>query len=120
MHNKRSNDKRLSVLDAAMNAASDALIVINCEGRVVEWSSRAATFFGWSREEAIDQYLHLMIVPKRLQDRHQQGLKQFPDQHSGKLIGQRMRLQAIAASGHASRRRGDSDRTDSQPLRIER
>ncbi|MEW6279783.1 MAG: PAS domain S-box protein, partial [Candidatus Eremiobacterota bacterium] len=41
----------------------DALIVTTPEGRILHWSPGAATTFGYSAAEALDQCLEDLVVP---------------------------------------------------------
>jgi PAS domain S-box-containing protein len=56
----RQNHARLrAVLDSALSA----VIVINADGRILEWTARAEAVFGWSQEEAVGRSLVDLVVP---------------------------------------------------------
>jgi PAS domain S-box-containing protein len=48
---------------AVVDAALDCVIVIDAEGRVVEWNPAAETTFGYSRAVALGQELATLIIP---------------------------------------------------------
>lgn len=54
-------------LRRALEAAPDAYVAIDHDGRVVDWSSRAEGLFGWSRDEALGRPLLATVVPESSQ-----------------------------------------------------
>ena len=50
-------------------SAPDAMVIVNCEGKIVLVNSQALTLFGWKREELLDQEVE-MLVPERLRKVH--------------------------------------------------
>ncbi|MGH1559198.1 PAS domain-containing protein [Caulobacter segnis] len=43
----------------------DAIVVMNAQGRIVDWSPRAETMFGWRREDVLGRLLSALIVSPR-------------------------------------------------------
>jgi PAS domain-containing protein len=62
---------------AVLNSAMSGVIVIDTEGKIVEWNSKAETMFGWTAAEAIGKELAEQIIPVRLRDSHRAGLARF-------------------------------------------
>ncbi len=60
-----------------LDSAHDAFIAMDSAGRVSDWNRRAATMFGWSREEAIGRRLSEMILPPPEREAHEHGLRRF-------------------------------------------
>lgn len=61
----RASEARKSAL---VDAAPDAVIAVDHEGRVVEFNSAAEDIFGYRREQAIGRELALLVVPERLRE----------------------------------------------------
>src|SRR5713101_5622647 len=84
-----------SILDAAL----DAVIGMDAQGRVVSWNPRAESSFGWSRSEAVGRPLADLIIPPRYREAHAQGLARFLATGEGAVIGRRIELQALRRDG---------------------
>src|SRR5437899_12907252 len=52
-----------------LESAPDAMVIVNCEGKIVLVNSQAVALFGWKREELLDQEVE-MLVPERLRKVH--------------------------------------------------
>ena len=58
-----------------VQAAGDAIIAADAEGRIVSWNPAAERIFGFTAQEALGQTLDL-IIPERFRARHWNGYKQ--------------------------------------------
>lgn len=58
-----------------VQAAGDAIIAADPEGRIVSWNPAAERIFGFTAKEALGQTLDL-IIPERFRARHWDGYKQ--------------------------------------------
>ena len=67
-------------LEKLVEAAGDAIVAADAEGRIVLWNPAAERIFGFSRAEALGQSLDIMI-PERFRRRHWQGYEKV--MHSG-------------------------------------
>lgn len=65
---------REEIARAILQAASDAVVAADLEGRIVFWNPGAERIFGHAAQEAIGQSLDL-IIPERLRERHWQGYR---------------------------------------------
>jgi PAS domain S-box-containing protein len=92
----RSSDFRFRhIVDAAL----DAVIVIEAEGLITEWNARAETMFGWTREEVVGSELAGLIVPEDQRDAHRAGIRRFLQTGDGPILGQRIELSARRRDG---------------------
>jgi two-component system, cell cycle sensor histidine kinase and response regulator CckA len=92
---RRSEARMKSVLDAAL----DAVIMMDEEGLVVSWNTRAEQLFGWAPDEAIGARLPELIIPPRYRADHTRGLKTFLATGEGPVIGRRTELSALRRDG---------------------
>lgn len=67
-------------LGKLVEAAGDAIVAADPEGKIVLWNPAAERIFGFSRNEALGRSLDL-IIPERLRERHWQGYREV--MHSG-------------------------------------
>ena len=58
-----------------VQAAGDAIIAADPEGRILSWNPAAERIFGFAAPEALGQTLDL-IIPERFRARHWEGYKQ--------------------------------------------
>jgi PAS domain S-box-containing protein len=72
----------------------DALILANDQGNIVSWNSRAVTMFGYSEGEALGQPLTL-LMPKRYQESHVQGLQRVCKTGETRMIGRPAELSGL-------------------------
>ena len=57
------------ILTGLVEAAPDALIVVDDEGRIVLWNAEAETMFGWRRDEILGHRIE-DLVPERFRRAH--------------------------------------------------
>lgn len=84
---------------ALIESALDAVIVMNQDGRVVEFNPMAERVFGYGRAAAVGQLLGELIVPPALRERHQAGYRRYIETGEARLIGTRIEIEAMRADG---------------------
>ena len=84
---------------AMVEAALDAIITIDLDGRILEYNRSAAETFGFSRDEAIGRRLEQLIIPDEHKHGHSQGMQRFRATGVGPILGKRMELPAMHKSG---------------------
>jgi PAS domain S-box-containing protein len=82
-----------------LEAALDAVIVINQYDIITEWTPQAEAMFGWTRAEIIGKTMAEMIIPPQYRQVHKQGLEHFLATQEGKIINQRVELSALRRDG---------------------
>lgn len=60
-----------------MDAALDAIIGMDTEGKIIFWTPRAESLFGWKEEEVLGKLVADTIVPPRHRDAHLRGLGRY-------------------------------------------
>jgi len=95
---RQSREHEQQVQDL-FDAAPDAVIVINEEGRVVKWNPKAESLFGWSAKETIDHPLSDLMIPQRYRASHIQGLARYLKTGQSDILGKTLELQACTKEG---------------------
>ena len=61
-------------LASLINAAGDAIIAVDNDGKIVLWNPAAERIFGFTGADAVGQSLDL-IIPERFRERHWDGFR---------------------------------------------
>lgn len=85
--------------NAILMAALDAIVIMDADGCFLEFNPAAERLFGYARAEVVGKPIADFIIPERLRDSHRQGMARFLATGVGVVIGQRLELPALKASG---------------------
>jgi PAS domain S-box-containing protein len=84
---------------AVLDAALSAVVLIDHEGRIIEWNPRAEQIFGWSRAEALGLDLASSIIPPEQRDMHRQGMHRYRQHGAGPVLNRLVELTALRRDG---------------------
>lgn len=90
-----SNEKFSFIL----NTAHDAFIAMDVDGKITDWNPQAEATFGWSKSEVKGHTLSELIIPERLREAHNKGLRHFIATGEGPVLGKRIELPALNKAG---------------------
>ncbi len=90
---------RESRLRAMLEAALDAVVSMDAEGRVIGWNSAAEAIFGYTASEATGREMAELIVPPALRDAHRRGLARFLESQRGVVLDRRLELTGMRSDG---------------------
>jgi len=91
------SEKRMRlVLDTAL----DGVIGMDASGIVTEWNAQSEAIFGWPRDQAIGRKLSELIVPPRMREAHERGLRHYLDTGVGPVLGKRIEITGLHRAGH--------------------
>ena len=90
---------RESRLRAMLEAALDAVVSMDAEGRVIGWNGAAETIFGYPASEVIGREMAELIVPPALRDAHRRGLARFLESRRGVVLDRRLELTGMRSDG---------------------
>ncbi|MFT4241590.1 MAG: PAS domain S-box protein [Acidovorax sp.] len=91
---KRADQKFKDLLEAA----PDAMVIVNREGRIVLVNSQAVRLFGWSRDELLGQGIEL-LVPARYNARHPDHRNHFFSEPRTRSMGAGFELFGLRKDG---------------------
>ncbi len=93
---RESEERVRSIIDTAL----DAVITIDAKGVIIGWNTQAEVISGWSRQEAIGEFIHNTIIPYRYRDAHQRGIEHYFKTGEGPVLNQRIEIVARHRNGH--------------------
>lgn len=93
------NNPRPDWRDALADLALDCIITIDHRGEVVEFNPASEATFGYQRSEVLGRTLSDLIIPQEYRGAHAAGLQHFLATGEGPVIGKRVELEAVRASG---------------------
>jgi PAS domain S-box-containing protein len=90
---------RESRLRAMLEAALDAVVSMDAEGRVIGWNPAAERIFGYEASDALGREMAELIVPARLRDAHRRGLARYLETGRGVVLDSRLELTGMRRDG---------------------
>ena len=94
---KAEAEERMAVI---VSTSLDAIIVVDLEGKVIEFNEAAERIFGYSRTEILNQKMSDKIVPEKYHAAHETGMNRYIETREKRVVGQgRVQLEAKHKSG---------------------
>ena len=84
---------------ALAEAANEALLTMDPEGRITFWNRAAETIFGWTAAEALGRDLHALLTPARFHAAQGAGFATFRTTGAGNAVGRTLELFALRKDG---------------------
>ncbi len=92
-------ERDAALRNAVIDAALDCIIMMDQDGRIVEFNPAAEKVFGYSRDEAIGAKLADLVVPEDLRGAHSSGLSRYLKTGEHKVLNQRVEVPAVNKAG---------------------
>lgn len=86
-------------LRAVLEHTQDAYVAMDSEGRISAWNRAAEALFGWTRDEAIGQAMHDLLIPEPMRQAHLDGLRHYLRTGEHQVLGRRIELDALHKDG---------------------
>jgi PAS domain S-box-containing protein len=90
---------RESRLTAMLEAALDAVVTMDADGRVIGWNAAAERIFGYEASAVIGREMAELIVPSALRDAHRRGLGRYVRTGRGEVLDRRLELTGLRSDG---------------------
>ena len=98
--NSPSEFRELEAYHAAVvRTALDGIVVIDGEGRVVDFNPAAEAIFGYRREAVLGKPIAELIIPPEHRAAHDKGLAKYLATGEGRVLGRRLELPAMLSTG---------------------
>lgn len=78
-----------------IDATLDAVIIIDSEGKVIEWNTNAETVFLWTKEEVLNNNLYEFIIPERFVEAHKKGIEHYFKTGEGPVLNNRIEIVGV-------------------------
>ncbi|MDP2106496.1 MAG: PAS domain S-box protein, partial [Desulfobulbaceae bacterium] len=91
--------ERSEIITSIATAALSAIIMIDNSGLISFWNKAAEQIFGWTRQEALGQDLHQLLVRDECRQRFLVNFEQFQQSGAGSAIGRHVEMNALRKSG---------------------
>lgn len=87
-------------MNVVTSTALDAVIVVDAQGKILDFNAAAEQIFGYPATDAIGQELGALIVPDHLREAHELGMERMRKYGEKSVVGRgRIRLDAKRSSG---------------------
>lgn len=77
----------------------DAIILIDCDGRVIYWNPASESLFGYSKEEVLGNALYQLIIPLRFHEEYTRSFNIFRSTVTGGFFKKTFDLIALRKDG---------------------
>jgi diguanylate cyclase (GGDEF)-like protein/PAS domain S-box-containing protein len=82
-----------------LDAALDAHVVMDAEGRITRWNAQAEAMFGWRHDEIVGKELAATLVPPEFREAHRKGLANYLKSGDGPILRRRVEMDALRKNG---------------------
>lgn len=99
-HERETNlQENVALKRAIIDAALDAVVIIDAEGVICDFNPTAEDSFGFTKDEVVGKTLSETIVPERYRAAHQAGLERYLREGTPRVIGNRIEIEAVRKNG---------------------
>ena len=86
------------MLTAVLSCTNAAIVIIDWDGKIIEWNDGAVMTFGYARKEVLGRNIDL-IIPEDQREAHYKGFERYRRTGEGPLIGFTTAVIALHKSG---------------------
>lgn len=103
LHGKQRAERlaidRAAQLQTITNAALDAVVMMDPEGRVAHWNPAAERLFGYARDEVMGRDVHELVMPERYRAKAREAIRRFGETGRGSVVGKVVEIEAKRRDG---------------------
>ncbi len=82
-------------MQTVFNASLDGIIIIDEESKIVKWDAKTEALFGWKEEEVVGTLLSESIIPLKMREAHNKGMKHFLKTGEGPILSKTIEVKAL-------------------------
>lgn len=94
-HLRESEERTRAIFESSL----DALITMDADGRIQDFNPAAEKTFGYTQAHALGRSVADLLIPPRLRESHQVGLRRYLETGEASVIGRRIQMPALRADG---------------------
>jgi len=83
---------------AVVQTALDCVVVMDLDGKIVEFNPAAERTFGYRRDDIVGRPV-ADLIPERLREEHWAGMRRFRETGQDRILGQRIEVPGLRADG---------------------
>ncbi|MGN7611816.1 PAS domain S-box protein [Magnetococcales bacterium HHB-1] len=104
MHRREEAQAALSksekMFRGVSDSAKDAIVMVDCRGKIALWNFAATQMFGYEEKEVLGLDMHKVLVPERFRARAYAGFMVFAETGRGeKVLGQTIEMVSLHKDG---------------------
>ncbi len=84
---------------AIVNSGLDGIVVIDEQGKVVDFNPAAEVMFGYRKDAILDQAIASLIIPPEFRDAHNSGMAAYLATGQSRVLDKRLELSAMRSDG---------------------
>jgi PAS domain S-box-containing protein len=96
---ERARQSQERIYQSVLDTALDAVVLMDEDGRILEWNPQAEAMFGWRRAEAIGMRVADTVIPAAQRSAHESGLAHFLATGQGNVLRKRIEVSAKRRDG---------------------
>lgn len=93
---KESETRNRLIMDAALNA----IIIVNSKGHITFWNHQSENIFGWQQDEVLGKQISEVIIPQQYVEGHHKGMDLFMRTGKGPALNKQIELPALHKLGY--------------------
>jgi PAS domain S-box-containing protein len=83
---------------SVVQAATDAIVLSNSQGRIITWNNGAQSIFGYTEAEVLGRPL-TMLMPVRYREAHRRGVERLMSTGQAQFMGKRLEFHGLRKDG---------------------
>ena len=91
--------QRAAELETVSNAALDAVVIMDPDGRVAHWNPAAERMFGYRRDEVLGRSVYEILVPESRRAEALDAVRRFSRTGRGEVVGKVVEMEAVRRDG---------------------
>jgi PAS domain S-box-containing protein len=84
---------------SVVEVALDCIVMMDHEGRIVEWNPAAERTFGHPRAQVLGRQMAEVIIPPHLREAHYRGFARYLQTGDAHVLGRRIEVEGMRAGG---------------------